>query len=203
MKHDSIPIVNLIPIQRIAQRQQSRLVQKWLVLVVLTTLVIALPAVYIGGSVALSDSGMGDQIEDANLEFETHQQAIPVLQRKLALLSAKQEVQHLIKNRIEWPDVFQVLTNAAGDNVRFVRISASGGGVEGNELIEISLQCLAVSQTVARGYMVDLESTHIFDSVELVDTTREEIEDIDLVRFNVMIRVKSSILKASGVTSGG
>lgn len=203
MRHDSIPMINLVPIQRLTHRQQRRLVQRWIVAGVLTTFVVALPAVYIGGSVALSDSGMSDQIQEANLEFETHQQAIPLLQKRLAMLSAKQEVQHLIKNRIEWREVFQVLTAAAGDHVRFVRISATGGGVEGNELIEISLQCLAVSQTVARGYMVDLESTRIFDSVELVDTTREEIDDIELVRFNVMIRVGSSNRTPNGVGNGG
>jgi len=195
MKTTPQPMVNLIPQEHINHRQCAHWMSWWGVAVVSTAIVIGIPGVYIGGSAALTDSGMSDQIAEANMEYARHQQAIPILREQLRLLAAEQEVLELVENRIEWRAVFAVLIKTAQSDVRFRRISASGGGIEGDSPIQIYIEGLAPTQTIARAYVVDLEDAHIFDSVELIETTREQINELELIRFQIEITVLGSMIQ--------
>jgi len=191
MSNEQIPIVNLIPQEQVHLRLRSQWIHRWVMGVVLTTLVIGIPGVYIGGNAVLTDSGMVAQIQDVNIEYENQQNAIPQLRQKIKQLSAEQEVLDLIKNRIEWSKVFSILVASAGERVRFSRLTATGGGIEGDEPIELYLEGLAVSQTDARAFVVRIESTQVFDSVELMETTREIIEEIEFIRLKVIVKILS------------
>lgn len=190
------PKINLIPDDRIRQRQQSLWIARWTTFVVVTTMMIGLPGIYIGGSAALTDSGMTEQINEVSLENTRHQQAIPKLRERIGLLATEQEVLDLVANRVEWRDVFGILVGSAANDVRFRRLSASGGGVEGTMPIEISIEGLAPTQTIARAYVVDLEATGLFDVVELIETTREQMDQLELIRFRILIMVNNH--EASG-----
>ncbi len=141
---------------------------------------------------------MAEQIEKTRVEHTSHQLAIPNLKKQLAGLIAEQEVLDLVHNRIEWRDVISVLVESSQNDVRFRHILAVGGGVEGKGAIEISLEGLSPSQTVARAYVVNLEQAAIFDSVELVETKREVVDEHELVRFKLMIRVESGEASDAG-----
>ncbi len=197
------PMVNLIPQEHAHQRQCRRWMSWWGVAIVSTATVIGIPGVYIGGSAALIDPGISDQIAEANMEYARHQQAIPVLRAQLAELAAEQEVLELVENRIEWRTVFAVLIETAQSDVRFHRISASGGGIEGDSPIRIYIEGLAPTQTIARGYVVDLEGVNIFDSVELIETTREQMNDVELIRFRVEITVLGAQAERQEVRDAG
>ena len=184
--------VNLVPVECSRKRQLTMWVRRWALAAMTTAFVIGIPGLYIGGSAVLTDSGISGQIEDANLKYTQNQQSIPLLQEKLGLLKAEQEVLSLVKNRIEWREVFGVLVESAGNEVRFRRLSAIGGGVEGASLIELSIEGLAVSQTVARAYIVDLENSEIFDRVELAETRREQVGEHELIGFQVLITISGS-----------
>jgi len=189
MNNQQVPTINLIPADQVHHRLQARWISRWVAMVVVTAIIVGIPGLYIGGSAALTDSGMSRQIEEANIEYARHQQALPILRAKLNALAAEQEVHDFVRGRIEWRDVFAVLVNASNNEVRFQRLSASGGGVEGDQPIEISIEGLAPSQTIARAYVVDIENANIFDSIELVETTREQIRDTELIRFRITLTV--------------
>jgi Tfp pilus assembly protein PilN len=191
MSNEQQPIVNLIPQEQVHLRLRSQWIHRWVMGVVLTTLVIGIPGVYIGGSAVLTDSGMVAQIQDVNIEYENQQNAIPQLRQQIKQLSAEQEVLDLIKNRIEWSKVFSILVASAGERIRFSRLTATGGGIEGDEPIELYLEGLAASQTDARAFVVRIESTQVFDSVELMETTREIIEEIEFIRLKVIVKILS------------
>ncbi|MBL4699396.1 MAG: hypothetical protein JKX70_11250 [Phycisphaerales bacterium] len=200
---DPYPQVNLIPIAQIERRQRTRWIGRWIGAVVSTAFVIGIPGVYVGGHAVFTDSGMSGQIENANLEYTNYQQQIPILQSKLMLIKEQSEVLALVKNRLEWRDVFKVLIDAAGNDVRFRRLSAVGGGVEGDSDIEIYLEAMAPSQTIARGYIVELENAQIFDSIELTETRRIQIEQVEIIRFHVVIKVFSgNSLGSEGANAG-
>lgn len=190
--HDAIPYVNLIPADQIARRVRAIWVSRWVFFVGATTLFVGVPGLYIGGSAALTDSGMTGQIHEARSDYAKHQQAIPLLQSRLNLLNAKQEVLDLVKNRIDWRDVFGVLVEAAGSDVRFTSLAGEGGGVEGEMPISITVRGIAPTQTAARAFVVEIESTGHFDRVELIDTTRREIDDHELIAFELRITVLST-----------
>jgi len=197
MMSSQIPKINLIPDEKVRQRQQAQWISRWMVVVIATTIIIGIPGLYIGGNAALTTSGMTEQIMIANVEYARHQQAIPILKEKLRLLNVEQEVFELVENRIEWRDVFTVLVNVGDNDVRFRSVSASGGGIEGDTPIQIRVDGLASSQTIARAYVVDLEKTNIFDLVELVETTREKINELDLIRFQINITVHGDTVNAA------
>jgi hypothetical protein len=202
MKNNPFPFVNLVPREQVLQRQQSQWVTRWFILVLFTTFIVGLPGLYIGGSAALADSGMSTQIKDANIAHAKHELEIPLLRSRLELLAAEQEVLDLVENRIEWRDVFSLLVDSAGNDVRFRGLSATGGGIEGKDEIEIHLDGLAPSQTIARAFVVDLEATRVFDSVELIETLREQVNDLELIRFRVMIKVSSKTVAQEGDSDG-
>ena len=191
MINDPYPQVNLIPIEQIEHRQQSRWIGRWIGAVVSTAFVIGIPGVYVGGHAVFTESGMSGQIENANLEYANYQQQIPALQSQLKIINEQSEVLALVKNRLEWRDVFKVLIDAAGNDIRFHKLSAVGGGVEGDSDIEIYLEAMAPSQTIARGYIVELENAQIFDSIELTETRRIQIEQVEIIQFHVVIKVLS------------
>lgn len=203
MNKNTLPYVNLIPKDHIHHRYQSIWIGRWICAIVLTALIIGIPGLYIGGSAALTDSGMSGQIEDANQQYEANHQAIPLLQTRLELLAAEREVLDLVENRIEWGDVFSLLIGSAGNDVRFRRLNATGGGVEGNEPIELIIDALAPSQTIARSYVVGLENTGVFDSVVLVNTRREQVEEFELIAFQVLITIESGTHQAEGAGDAG
>jgi len=181
------PFVNLVPDEHIAQRQRSSLIGQWVFAAVTTAFIIGIPGVYISGSAALTDLGMSGQIEQTSQQYEQNQQAIPKLNERLGMLIAEQEVLDIVKNRIDWGRVCTMLVESAGNDVRFRRLNVSGGGVEGFDPIEIRLQCLAPSQTIARAYIVKLEKLGVFDSVELVETKREQIDEYEVIGFEIMM----------------
>ncbi len=203
MKTNSHSMVNLIPRAHLEQRLRSRWMSWWGVAIALTAIVIGIPGMYIGGAAALTESGMSEQIEKANMEYARHQQAIPVLQEQLRLLAAEQEVFELVESRIEWRRVFAVLIQRAQSDIRFRRINASGGGIEGDLPIQIYIEGLAPTQTIARAYVVGLEESNIFDAVELLETTREQINEIELIRFQVEITVLGGMTGMEGEDNAG
>ncbi len=198
MNSSYIPQVNLIPDEQLISRHKSLWITRWCVITLCVIGLIAIPAAYIGASATLSDSGMAEQIEKTQLEYASHQGAIPDLKKQLAGLIAEQEVLDLVHNRIEWRDVISVLVDSSRNDVRFRRMLAVGGGVEGTGSIEISLEGLAASQTVARAYVVNLEQAFVFDSVELVETKRERVGEYELVRFKLLIRVENGEVSDAG-----
>tara|TARA_R110002111_G_scaffold196487_1_gene262280 strand:- start:586 stop:1197 length:612 start_codon:yes stop_codon:yes gene_type:complete len=193
---------NLIPQDRQERRIRGLWMRRWISTVVVTAFVVGIPCVYIGGSAALSSSGITDQIQAANLEYESNQRRIPILRSQLSKLAAEQEVYELVENRVEWRDVFTVLITDAKNRVRFSKIHAIGGGIEGFDKIEIHLYGFAQTQSDARSYVVDLEETGTFDSIDLVETSREQFENTELIRFHVLIEVKSVNTTLNGGVDG-
>lgn len=197
MKKYSTNTVNLVPKECVDQRHRAEWITRWMYSVVVTAFVIGIPGVYIGGSATLTDSGMSGQIEQANLEYAQNQLDIPVLRARLGKLENEREVLDLVRNRINWRDVFGVLVEAAGGEVRFRELSTTGGGIDGADPIQINIEGLAASQTAARAYVVGLEHSALFDLVELIETRREQIDEHELIGFRILITINGT-----GVTLG-
>lgn len=199
MSASPIAHINLVPRPIQKKRAQSRCTKRWSVVAAATIAFIGLPGIYIGGNAALSDSAIRSQIDMVHNQLKTNESAIPVLETKLNGLRAQLEVLELVDNRIDWRSVFSMLVQASGEEVRFTGIRATGGGVEGDQSIEIIINGIATTQTAARSYIVSLESLEIFDSVDLTSTTRREVNESEIIEFEVFAVVPSRTVP-SGAT---
>jgi len=191
MNDQPIPFVNLIPAERVLARKSRVLTLRWVVAGVMTAFFVGLPGAYIGGSAVFSDSAISTQIEQSRNQLVTNQNAIPVLEKQLQTLLAEQEVLDLVQNRVEWPGVLGAIVDASDDQVRFISISIVGSGVEGEDPVAIQLNGIAPSQTIARAFVVRIESMGLFDQVQLTSTSRREIEQFEVVEFEISMRVGS------------
>ena len=198
----SKPMLNLIPSEVRSKRLVHRSIRRWVSIIVCVAFFVGSPGVYIGGSAALTDSGMIYQIEQARQKYEADQVSIPVLRAKLSALEAEEDTNEIVKNRVNWSGLFDLLRNAAGEEIRFTRLSVIGGGVSGDHDIEIQIVGFSTSQTNARSYLLDLEQMEIFDFVELTDTRREIIQDHELIRFELLLKVTGSD-QVKETTGGG
>ena len=203
MKHTELPCINLIPQTHTNNRWRTLWIHRWILYATIVTFVIGFPGIYIGASAAFTDSGMSAQIDQIKQENQKHQQAIPPLQKKIKHFSAEQEVFDLIQNRIDWRDVFSVLIDTAGNNIRFRKLNALGGGSDGTSPIQIEIEGLASSQTGVRNYVVKLEATKIFDTIELAATNRALFNDVELIRFKILITVTSHTMAAKESANAG
>jgi len=189
MSGTPITFVNLIPVAAQKAHARRRCATRWLIAFSATSVFVGLPGLYIGGNTALSDSSIGTQIEMVSNQLSLNKATIPLLQLQLTQLQEKQEVLELVENRIDWGDIFGRFVSASSDLVRFSRLSATGGGVEGDEPIVIEIEGVASSQTDARAFVVSIESLELFDQVELARTARRDIGGHELIEFLIIVRV--------------
>ncbi len=199
----SLPTINLIPSEVQSKRLIHRSIHRWGAVIVCFAFFVGLPGVYIGASAAFTDSGMSNQIDQVRQKYESDQATIPILRAKLSALKAEEGTNAIVKNRVDWSGLFNLLRDAAGEEIRFARLSVAGGGVAGEQDIEIQIVGFSTSQTNTRSYLLDLEQMGIFDFVELTDTRRETIQDHELIKFEMLLKVHGSDQGTETIGGGG
>ena len=187
--------VNLIPRSRRAQRRRRICQRRWAAVGAAYTLAVvaALPvcrSVWAG-------SGLGGHDPVRVLDDQLHQleqQIIdlgPTVQQEEQRLKAHQTI--LIKP--DWSMLLAVLSESLGDRVVLercrVRIPALNDqsatlGDEADETTRVVLEGLGRSQHDVTGFVLRLEKTGVFSSVELVQTDRRWLVSQPAVRFNVV-----------------
>lgn len=191
MNTSPIVQINLVPQTMQMNRVRTRCALRWVCVASATIAFVGLPGVYIGGNAALSDPAIASQIALVNTQFKANESAIPLIEAQRKGLEARLEVLELVENRIDWRQVFARLVDASGDEVRFTGIRAQGGGIEGDKGINIWIDGIATSQTAARSYIVSLEALGAFDQVELTRTTRRDVNDVEVIEFQIIASVTS------------
>lgn len=185
MTHD-VPYVNLLPLRDQRARVRRKLVARWAAGVLLTLAGVGIPGVYVGGSAALSDPMIGVQIDRVRSQLGANEAEIPRLQKRIAVLEEKKQTLDHVRNKISWQDLFAHIVSASHHQIHFTSLLAEGGGVEGDEPIRIQIVGVAISQTDARSYVVELESLGLFDRVELLRTARQDLNDQEIIEFQIL-----------------
>ncbi len=184
MTHD-IPYVNLLPLRERRARIRRKMLMRWSAAVVITLACVGIPGIYLGGNAALSDPMIGVQIDRVRSQLGANEAEIPRLQKRIAVLEEKKQTLDLVRNKISWQDLFAHIVSVSHDEIHFTSLFAEGGGVEGDEPIRVQVVGVALSQTDARSYVVELESLGIFDRVELLRTSRQELSEQDIIEFHI------------------
>ncbi len=181
----TIPDINLVPLSIRQNRQRRNLIFRWLGALGVTSLAVGIPGVYLGGNAALSDPMMGTQIERVRGQLSANQTEIPRLQSRISVLEEKLKTLDLVRNRIEWQELFAQIVNASDHQIHFTSLQALGGGVEGTDPLQVSVTGIATTQTQARSFVVKLEAAGLFDRVELMRTSREELNEQEIIEFQI------------------
>ncbi|MFG0298404.1 MAG: PilN domain-containing protein [Phycisphaerales bacterium JB047] len=189
MSSTTIALVNLVPSEAQLARARRHCMGKWICAFAATCVLVGIPGAYIGGNAALSDPSIDAQIEHVSNQLGANEAAIPKLQARLGQLQEKEQVLELVKNRIDWRDVFAQFVVVSDDRVRFTALSALGAGVEGDQPISIQIQGIASTQTDARAFVVAVESLGLFDEIELARTARRDIDGQEVIEFQIFVRV--------------
>jgi Tfp pilus assembly protein PilN len=185
----TIPNINLVPLAVRHNRQRRRLVTRWVGAIAATTVIVGVPGVYLGGNAVLSDPMMGAQIERVRGQLSANQTEIPRLQSRISVLEEKRKTLDLVRDRIEWRELFAQIVNASGQEIHFTVLQAIGGGIEGADPLRINVQGIATTQTEARSFVVKLESLGLFDQVQLVQTTRDKINEQEVIEFHIAAHI--------------
>ena len=191
MTHN-IPHINLVPIAVRQQRHCRQIIVRWFGAICATGVVVGIPGMYLGGNAALSDPMMGAQIERVRGQLSTNQSEIPRLQARIGVLEEKRKTLDLVRNRIDWQELFAQIVSASDDQIHFTAIQANGGGVEGTNPIHVNMVGIATTQTEARSFVVNLESLGLFDHVELVHTKRQDLQDQEIIEFQIQAYIGDS-----------
>lgn len=184
-----IPQVNLVPVALRHHRRRKRAVARWAAAVVATAVLVGIPGVYLGGNAALGDPMMDAQIERVRGQLRANQSEIPRLQGQIGALQEKRKTLDLVRNRIDWQSLFAQVVGASNEQIHFTALRAAGGGIEGTDPILIDIIGIATTQTEARSFVVGLELLGLFDHVELVQTSRQELEDQDIIEFQIHVYI--------------
>ncbi len=128
---------------------------------------------------------IGVQIDRVRSQLGANEAEIPRLQKRIAVLEEKKQTLDLVRNKISWQDLFAHIVSVSHDEIHFTSLFAEGGGVEGDEPIRVQVVGVALSQTDARSYVVELESLGVFDRVELLRTSRQELSEQDIIEFHI------------------
>ena len=194
MTHPAPPLINLVPQRYTQVRWKAIWIRRWLYSVVGTMLIIGIPGIYIGLRASLTTPEISEHIEHVKQDNAKYQQTIPLLQRDIKYFTIEQRTYDLIDSRIDWRSVFSLLISRAENRIRFQRLHATGGGLDGKSPILIELEGLAPSQTSIRDYVVDLENADIFDTIDLLSTERKNINQVDLISFKIAITITSTTI---------
>lgn len=185
----TIPSINLVPTAVRHHRKRRKVFMQWVCAIVATSVVVGVPGVYLGGNAVLSDPMMGAQIERVRGQLSANQSEIPRLQSRIAVLEEKRKTLDLVRNRIEWRELFAQIVNASGQEIHFTVLQAIGGGIEGTDPLRISVIGIATTQTEARSFVVKLESLGLFDQVQLIRTTRTKVNEQDIIEFQISAHI--------------
>ncbi|MGV6814678.1 MAG: PilN domain-containing protein [Phycisphaerales bacterium] len=190
MKNESaMPILNLIPEDVRNHRTKQIWIRRWVTTIICVLFFVGMPGAYIGASVVLTDPGMNLQIEKVRQKYEKDQAAIPLLRAQLTQNELKESTNAIVERRVDWSQLIDMLKQAAGQEIRFSRLSILGAGLAEDQDIELGIIGYATSQTSARSYLLQLEQMGIFDFVELNDTSREIISEHELIKFEIQLKV--------------
>jgi Tfp pilus assembly protein PilN len=188
----TIPQINLVPVRIRQQRHHRTLIARWFGVVCVASVIVGIPGVYLGGNAALSDPMMGAQIERVRGQLSANQSEIPRLQARIGVLEEKRKTLDLVRNRIDWQELFAQVVSASDHQIHFTGIQASGGGIEGTNPIHVNMVGIATTQTEARSFVVNLEALGLFDHVELIRTNRQDLQDQEIIEFQIQAYIGDS-----------
>jgi len=150
-----------------------------------------------------------DVLTKLNERIDTAQREVVQVEQDLERLRPAMQISQALANRPDWSVLLALLAELRGDSVVLSRCTldaASNPNLStaesdtGDPLqqarragFELELEGVANSQASVSQFVLDIESTHLFSEVVLVETSRTEVRKRDVVAFQVKCTLSDSV----------
>jgi Tfp pilus assembly protein PilN len=171
-----------------ARRRDSAL-QSWSLVLVATLLLIAVPSALLSINLRTSKPNDSDHVTQFVNDLQNLQNAIPPLKKKLAILEAESQSQRRSESRVQWTSVLNHLASISGNDIRIHTFNASIETNTSDPKIEFTIQIFTSSLSQAREFLVVLESTGLFDKINMLDSRRQSSAQDSLVNSTIKAQI--------------
>lgn len=188
-----IPAPNLLPHTRTIERKKQTAIRSWTFALCALTLVVVIPSAMLSIHLRSSEPADTDHVERFANDLVELRASIPSMKKQLAQLESDSRAQQLAQNRIHWPTVLDHLGSITSKLVRIHAFNAQVMSHAEVPYIEFTLQTHTRTLSEAREYLVSLESTGLFDEIEMLDS-RKQSGSVDApVNSTIRTRIKAQV----------
>lgn len=179
--------VNLLPDQWVRSRASVSAARRWFVVLALTLCFVCVPSVVIAvqmRTAPLPNQGSLGQIRE---EIRTIEGELPELSDRLSVLLEARRRSELRASRVRWGDILSLVAQAVPENTRL--LSFQGTLDTRSLVIQIGVENRSFRE--AREAVVVLESSGIFDEVEVIESAIVERGDASSAQSSVRLVIAS------------
>lgn len=188
--------INLMPHRLLARRRAARLAQRWrAAAAAYVALALAVGFGYVEARPA-SDPVEPEQIERTDSLLESAQSRVQRARDSVDQTSRLVEALAVFEHRPRWSGLLTVIARSAGEDLVLETCSLGpevqrGPRSNGEEALVLRVAGLAESQTRVSGLALELELLGIFDEVSIVETRRRDLQDRQVVSFEVRCLIRN------------
>lgn len=181
--------INLLPKERI---RRVRISPRTITIIVAVTVVVALAAVTL--YLDARNARVQRESEQVQAEIDTLRPQVArvlELERQIAGLREKQQLlQRLESARVQWSTVFVEITQIIPRDVWVTQLTTAADGA-------VVITGRALSYTAVARFMVNLDSSPVFDAVDLSSTEKVKVGTRDVMTFALTARLTTTSQEAS------
>lgn len=197
-----VPAPNLLPHTRTTERKKLSAIRTWTCVLTTLILLVVIPSAMFSIHLRASKPENTDHVARFATDLVELRASIPAMKKELAQLEADSRAQQLAQTRIHWPTVLDHLESITSNSVRIHTFNASVMSQAEIPYIEFSIQAHTRTLSEAREYLVSLESTQLFDELEMLDSRKQSGAEDAPVNSTIRTRIKAQSNPAltAGVT---
>ncbi len=197
-----VPAPNLLPYTRTIERKKLAALRNWSFALTTLLLLIVIPSAMLSIHLRASEPANTDHVTRFASDLVELRASLPSMKKELAQLEADSRAQQIAQTRIHWPTVLNHLESITSNTVRIHSFNASVISQADVPYIEFTLQAHTRTLSQAREYLVSLESTQLFDEIEMLDSRKQSGAEDAPVNSTIRTRIKaqSSPALSAGVT---
>lgn len=199
---NDVPAPNLLPHTRTIERKKLSAIRNWSFALTTLVLLVIIPSGMFSIHLRASEPSNTDHVTRFATDLVELRSSIPSMKKELAQLEADSRAQQLAQTRIHWPTVLNHLESITSSAVRIHSFNASVMPQAETPYIEFTLQTHTRTLSEAREYLVSLESTDLFDEIEMMESRKQSGAEDAPVNSTIRTRIKaqSSPALTAGVT---
>jgi uncharacterized membrane-anchored protein YhcB (DUF1043 family) len=169
---NQIPSPNLLPLSRISDRRRDHAFKVWLYALIVLVLLVVVPSVLMSLHLRAAKPENTEHLTRFVNDLNELQATLPMLKKQVAELESASKSQELAKLRIQWNTVLNQLAKLTTENIRIHSFDSSINRQQQSQSISLSIQIHSKTLSQAREFLVILESSQLFDSLNMADSRR-------------------------------
>jgi len=214
--------VNLIPMPRRNAKRVRCCMRRWIGVCIGYALLLVVVSVVCQTASSHVDRSQGQLLREAGARIETAKEQIAALEPQLSHLRLTLAIEREIVSQPDWSVLLAILGNTLGEEILLREcelkpigtegqtasvgvhlVTAEDGTVRlGTQQYRLTLRGFGRSQSAVSQFILRLEDTQLFSQVQLVNTMREPVRNVEAFAFRIEC-VLGEPAAAEPVAAGG